>query len=135
MIFVAIERLRTTFAPLRDERTDRSELAAFPLRVAAAGDAFEVLDGFKRLALWRAEGRSEVPVVVEAVQSTAAMKARLLDVNTPAKTASPMDEARVVASLRDEDRFVDGASILRFTGKPFRFPKEVLGAPLEGEAE
>lgn len=33
------------------------------------------------------------------------------------------------------DRLVDGASILRFTGKPFRLPKEVLGAPLEGETE
>lgn len=33
------------------------------------------------------------------------------------------------------DRLVDGASILRFTGKPFRVPKEVLGAPLEGETE
>jgi DNA replication protein DnaC len=33
------------------------------------------------------------------------------------------------------DRLVDGASILRFTGKPFRVPKEVLGAPLDGETE
>lgn len=33
------------------------------------------------------------------------------------------------------DRLVDGASILRFTGKPFRVPREVLGAPLEGETE
>lgn len=33
------------------------------------------------------------------------------------------------------DRLVDGASILRFTGKPFRVPKEVLGAPLEGETD
>ena len=33
------------------------------------------------------------------------------------------------------DRLVDGASILRFTGKPFRLPKEVLGAPLDGETE
>lgn len=31
------------------------------------------------------------------------------------------------------DRLVDNATILRFTGKPFRQPKEVLGAPLEGE--
>jgi DNA replication protein DnaC len=33
------------------------------------------------------------------------------------------------------DRLVDGATILRFTGKPFRVPKEILGAPLEGDSE
>jgi DNA replication protein DnaC len=33
------------------------------------------------------------------------------------------------------DRLVDNASILRFSGKPFRQPREVLGAPLEGETE
>ena len=33
------------------------------------------------------------------------------------------------------DRLVDNATILRFTGKPFRQPKDILGAPLEDEAE
>ncbi len=33
------------------------------------------------------------------------------------------------------DRLVDNATILRFTGEPFRKPKEILGAPLEGETE
>ncbi len=32
------------------------------------------------------------------------------------------------------DRLVDNATILRFTGRPFREPKEVFGAPLEDEA-
>lgn len=31
------------------------------------------------------------------------------------------------------DRLIDDATILRFTGKPFRQPREVLGAPLEDE--
>jgi len=31
------------------------------------------------------------------------------------------------------DRLIDNATILRFSGKPFRQPREVLGAPLEGE--
>jgi DNA replication protein DnaC len=31
------------------------------------------------------------------------------------------------------DRLVDNATILRFTGKPFRQPKEVFGAPLEDD--
>ena len=115
-MLVEISRLRTSLAPLRGERTDRSDLAPLPLRVAAAGDAFEVLDGFKRLALWRAEGRTEVSVVVEAVETLAAMKARLLDANTPAKTAGPVDEARVVASLRDEDQLSE-AAIAKLLGR------------------
>lgn len=31
------------------------------------------------------------------------------------------------------DRLVDQATILRFTGKPWRTPREIYGAPLEGE--
>ena len=31
------------------------------------------------------------------------------------------------------DRLVDQATILRFSGKPFRQPREIHGAPLEGE--
>lgn len=37
-------------------------------------------------------------------------------------------EAMAVATV---DRLVDGATILRFTGKSFRNPKEIVGAPLE----
>jgi DNA replication protein DnaC len=37
-------------------------------------------------------------------------------------------EALAVATV---DRLVDGATILRFTGKSFRDPREVVGAPLE----
>jgi len=52
---VPVDLLRTTLAPLRGERTDRGPLLApLPLRVAPQADgAYEVLDGFKRLALWR----------------------------------------------------------------------------------
>jgi len=49
MILVPVGKLRTTLAPLRGERTDRSDLAALPLRVAAAGDGYEVIDGFMSL--------------------------------------------------------------------------------------
>jgi DNA replication protein DnaC len=41
-------------------------------------------------------------------------------------------EAHAVATV---DRLVDRASILRFTGKTGRGPKEVLGAPLDGDDE
>ena len=37
-------------------------------------------------------------------------------------------EATAVATA---DRLVDGATILRFTGKSFRIPREITGAPLE----
>lgn len=33
------------------------------------------------------------------------------------------------------DRLIHDATILRFSGKPFRNPRDVLGAPLEGEEE
>jgi len=33
------------------------------------------------------------------------------------------------------DRLVDQATILRFSGKPFRRPRDISGAPLEGEDE
>ena len=31
------------------------------------------------------------------------------------------------------DRLIDDATILRFSGTPFRQPRDVHGAPLEGE--
>ena len=99
-----IDRLATTLAPLRGPRTDpASALAPLPLRVAPAGDGtYEVLDGFKRLAHWTRDGHTHVPVVVEDAAGVVA-KARLLDANAPRRTLSPMDEARVVRSLADDD--------------------------------
>lgn len=41
-------------------------------------------------------------------------------------------EASAVATV---DRLVDDATILRFTGKSFRNPREIVGAPLEDEDE
>jgi ParB-like chromosome segregation protein Spo0J len=101
---VCVDRLRTTLGCLRGERGDHGVfLAPLPIRVAPAGDGiYEVIDGFKRLAVWRSEGRKEVPVVVE-LASGVAMKARLLSSNAPARTIGPMDEAHVAASLADDD--------------------------------
>mgnify|MGYP003726051891 FL=1 len=39
-------------------------------------------------------------------------------------------EATAVATV---DRLVDAATILRFTGKSFRQPKNIVGAPLEDD--
>jgi hypothetical protein len=60
-----IARLATSLAPLRGPRTDAaSGLAPLPLRVAANSDGtYELLDGFKRLAHWRCDGHTHVPVV------------------------------------------------------------------------
>ena len=100
-----VEHLATTLAPLRGPRTDAaSPLAPLPLRVAATGDGtYEVLDGFKRLAQWTGAGHTHVPVVVEDAPGVV-RKARLLEANTPRRTVSPMDEARVVRSLADDDQ-------------------------------
>jgi hypothetical protein len=106
VLAVPVERLATTLAPLRGPRTDPgTSLAPLPLRVAPTGDGtYEVLDGFKRLARWRRDGHTHVPVVVEDDAGAAVVgKARLLEANTPKRTLSPMDEARVVRSLAVED--------------------------------
>ena len=39
-------------------------------------------------------------------------------------------EAMAIAAV---DRLVDNATILRFTGKSFRQPREIVGAPLDDE--
>jgi len=102
--FVPTDRLRTSFSGLRGQRSHlRPSLEPLPLRVAEAeGGNYEVLDGFKRLGRWKAEGRTEVPVVVEPVCGVV-RKVWILESNCPERTLSPMDEARVVASLVDED--------------------------------
>jgi len=112
-----ITQLATTLAPLRGPRTDpTSALAPLPLRVAPAGDGtYEVLDGFKRLAHWARDGHTHVPVVVEDAAGVVC-KARLLDANAPRRTLSPMDEARVVRSLADDDH-VSPAQIAKLLGR------------------
>ena len=107
VLAIAVDRLATTLAPLRGPRTETgTALAPLPLRVAPAADGtYEVLDGFKRLARWRREGHTRIPVVVEAdAFSPMVGKARLLEANTPKRTVSPMDEARVVHSLAADDQ-------------------------------
>jgi ParB-like chromosome segregation protein Spo0J len=112
-----VARLATTLAPLRGPRTDAaSALAPLPLRVAATGDgSYEVLDGFKRLAAWTGAGHTHVPVVVEDAPGVVG-KARLLEANAPHRTLSPMDEARVVRALADDDQLTP-AQIAKLLGR------------------
>ena len=95
--WVRREELGTRFAELRGKRTDPArELAPLPIRAVRFDGRLEVIDGLKRLAEWSA--CVEVPVVVEEASLPRA-KALLLAANTPRRTASAMDEARVVASF------------------------------------
>jgi ParB-like chromosome segregation protein Spo0J len=118
VVEVPIDRLATTLAPLRGPRTDRATaLAPLPLRVApAVHGTYEVLDGFKRLARWRGEGHTHVPVVVEADAAARVIaKARLLEANAPRRTLSPMDEARVVHSFVADDH-LSAPQIVKLSG-------------------
>jgi hypothetical protein len=106
--FVPIEQLSTRLKVLRSggkatpERPIRLE--ELPLRaVETAGGGYELIDGFKRLERWRASGIPEVPVVLETVVSGLEQKVALLEANRPPRTLTPMDEARVVQSMRHDD--------------------------------
>jgi ParB-like chromosome segregation protein Spo0J len=104
MIPVAL--LRTSLERLRSVQPQRLQprLQDLPIRVVADdGGFFEIVDGFKRFALWRDEGRTLVPAVVESARSSAEQKLLLLRSNAPPRTTTPMDEARVIRSLVEED--------------------------------
>lgn len=124
--FVPLHQLRTTLAPLRGPRTQRaSSLTPLPLRVAPVGpETYEVLDGFKRLAQWRENGEAVVPVVVEDA-SGLLLKSKLLEANCPRKTLSPMDEARVVRSLVEEDG-LSPAAASKLLGRRLRWTERRL---------
>ena len=117
---LAIEQLRSSYATLRpgSRRIPWDGLRDLPLRVAPAQEpgAFEVLDGFKRLARWREQGRRLVPVVVETALSASEHKRLLLSANAPARTTTALDEARVVCSLVDEDHHTPG-QVARILGR------------------
>jgi hypothetical protein len=97
-----IERVRTSHAALRSPigRRHDDALAELPLRAVAAEDGYvELVDGFRRLERWRALGYHEVPVVLERARSVEETYALLLAANTPRRTVTAMDEARVVVAL------------------------------------
>ncbi|MBN1610093.1 MAG: ParB N-terminal domain-containing protein, partial [Polyangiaceae bacterium] len=107
--WVDVTALGTSLAELRGGRRPRGArepaLGPLPLRVVPVKDgAYELIDGFKRLAHWRRLGLERVPVVVEAPRSEVEQMVALLEANRPPRTLSPMDEARVVWSLRHEQK-------------------------------
>ena len=110
---VAIDQLQMSWASLRSQVAPPDDgMAPLPIRVVASEkepDAFEVVDGFKRVRAAREAGLREVSVVIEDARGPAA-KALLLRANAPRRTLSPMDEARVVQSLLNEDRLTLAAA-------------------------
>ncbi len=130
-----IAHLATTLAPLRGPRTDpASPLAPLPVRVAASEDrTYEVLDGFKRVARWIADGHTHVPAVVEDAPGVV-RKARLLEANAPRRTLSAMDEARVVRSLADDDQLT-APQMAKLLGRGPLLGLDVLGQALHGAGQ
>lgn len=135
-----VERLRESYVHLRPGALPPApeQLTPLPIRVAARDDGtYEVIDGFKRLASWRALGHGEVPVTVEhAGDSTVEHKRLLLVANAPPRTLTALDEARVVVSLTEDDGLTPKA-VARLLG---RKPKWVarrldIGSQLSAEAQ
>jgi ParB-like chromosome segregation protein Spo0J len=107
IVLVPASQIRTGLKALRSggqavpERPVR--LKDLPLRVVKTPDGFyEVIDGFKRFERWRASNLQNVPVMLETV-SGLDQKVALLEANRPPRTLTPMDEARVVYSLRNAE--------------------------------
>ena len=104
--FLPNQQLRTSYAPLRPGAPQLfpGQTAQLPIRAVPIDDGmYEVIDGFKRLSGWREQGHILIPVVLEAPGSPAEHKRLLLLANSPPRTLTALDEARVVCSLKNED--------------------------------
>jgi len=117
------ELLRRRFAALRRGRkpppAQGRDLADLPIRVLPVGDGtYEVLDGFKRLERWLEQGWEAIPVVIECHRTAFEAKRALLQANAPPRTLTPMDEARVVLSLWEEDGLSAAAIAKLLVHKP-----------------
>lgn len=78
-----------------------------PVVVRDAGDAFELVAGFHRVAAARSLGLAEVPVVVRDADTEAADRAVE---NVTRKQLSPYDEAKAVRAMLDRGLTEDGAA-------------------------
>jgi ParB-like chromosome segregation protein Spo0J len=111
--YLPIDKIRTSFAYLRPGRIECrvDHLSDLPIRVVVVDDGsyFEVIDGFKRLAKWRTNGFTQIPVVFEPPDISAIQKRRLLEANSPSRTITPLDEGRVVESLMHDDKLTSKA--------------------------
>jgi len=110
---VSVSELKTTYSPLRAGNLPLSlseALNPLPIRVVPTDDGhFEIIDGFKRFAVWRSDGREKIPVIIESPGSAAEHKRLLLSANSPARTLTPLDEGLVICSLLEDDRMKPSA--------------------------
>ena len=133
LVRTSLERFRS----VQPRRCSSPQLRELPLRVVPAGDGcFEIVDGFKRFAHWKEEARPVVPVVVESARSTIEQKLLLLRANAPPRTTTPMDEARVIRALLDEDGLgLAGVAQLLGRRKPWVVRRLALATKLSPSIE
>ena len=137
--FLPVDRLRTSYAALRPgaPRQEPDETAELPIRVVPTEEGtYEVIDGFKRLAGWKEQGHQLIPVVVEPPGSTVEHKRLLLLANSPPRTLTALDEARVVCSLVNEEGLSAAAVARRLGRKPQWVARRIdIGTRLSQGAE
>jgi len=137
--FLPAERLRTTYAPLRPGAPVQlpDDGAELPIRVVPTEeDTYEVIDGFKRLKRWREQGHHLIPAVVEPPSSSEEHKRLLLLTNSPPRTLTALDEARVVCSLMNEEGLSQARIARKLGHKPRWVARRVdIGTRLSQTAE
>ena len=119
--FLPIGQLRTSYSCLRPGAIHHlpNDTAELPIRVVPADDGtYEVLDGFKRLKTWREQGQECIPVVLERPGRTEEHKRLLLEANSPKRTLTALDEARVAHSLMNEEGLTPNRIVRLLERKP-----------------
>lgn len=127
---ILIERLRTSLADLRSQvGSCHFHLRQMPIRVVPSEqekEVFEVVDGFKRLRNATESGAKQIEAVIEDVSGPQS-KALMIRANANQKTLRPLDEARVIVSLVDQDGLTMAkASRLLGRGRPWASKRYAL---------
>jgi len=116
-----IQSLKTSYACLRPGAIHQhpNDTAELPIRVVPTDDGlYEVIDGFKRLEGWREQGKDLIPVVLECPSRAEEHKRLLLLANSPPRTLTALDEARVVCSLLTEEALTQNTIARMLRRKP-----------------
>ncbi len=104
---VQIERIGTSLCRLKAEQSVHRNgplptTVQEPLTAVRVGESLELVDGFKRLALLKAQGATQAPVCIIAADLKQA-KALMLSLNTRRRTITLWEEARLVEELSRND--------------------------------
>lgn len=105
LLFLPVDVIDTTWSSLRSGPVSvkASDFRDMPIRVVSADGRYEVIDDFKRLDRWKQAGVKQVPALVECCSDGLSPKLLLLAANSPKRTITALDEARVVNSLIEVD--------------------------------